>query len=113
MAELELTDGGDMAAEETKAAGIGTLGGSYPSGACREIYFEEKSHDQKIAKLAEAVEYLTAKLKESSDAVAILMAHSHREDGHIVILVERKVAFDHFSESYFFKNPLGRERARG
>ena len=100
-----------MAAEETKAAGIGTLGGSYPPGPCREMYFEEKSHDQKIAKLAEAVEYLTVKLKESSDMLTILMGHSHREDGHIVVAVERK-ASDNFGESYFFKNPLGRERTR-
>ena len=99
-----------MAAEDIKATS-GQLGGSYPTGPCREMYFEEKSHDQKIAKLAEAVEYLTVKLKESSDMLTILMGHSHREDGHIVVPVERK-AFDHFGESYFFKNPLGRERTR-
>ena len=99
-----------MAGEDIKAA-AGQLGGAYPPGPCREMYFEEKSHDQKIAKLAEAVEYLTVKLKESSDMLTILMGHSHREDGHIVVAVERK-AFDHFGESYFFKNPLGRERTR-
>lgn len=78
-------------------------------GPCRELYFHERNVEQKIAKMAAAITYLTHKLKEAGEAIDQLKRHSHSGDTITVPMVQDKHA-DIFSESHFFNNPLGVER---
>ncbi len=97
-----------MAAEETKSAGFGSV----VPGPCREMYWHEKSSEQKIEALAHAVEYLTAKLSESLEVIEKLRNHSHN-GGEITIPFGEKYNGVRMNESYFFKNPIGRDRDSG
>lgn len=81
----------------------------FPEGPCRELYFHERNTEQKIAKMADAIQYLVAKLKEMNASVELLSEHSHA-DGKIVVPMAPEGRENRFSESYFFKNPLGVEK---
>lgn len=93
--------------EQTSA---GPLGGAYPpgQGCAREKYWHEKTADEKCLKLGEAVEYLTRELRESRQELAILRGHEHQRDGRIVVPVNGSGV--RVEESYFYRNPLGREK---
>lgn len=80
-----------------------------PTGPCRELYFHERTDAQKIAKMADAIQYLVAKLKEAGDSIEQLKKHSH-DGGTITVPMIQDRNENRFSESYFFKNPLGVER---
>ena len=84
--------------------------GKEPQGPCRELYFHERTDSQKIAKMADAIQYLVAKMKEAGDTIDQLKRHSHADGKITVPMIRERHADDHFSESYFFKNPLGVER---
>jgi hypothetical protein len=80
-----------------------------PTAPCRELYFHERTDSQKIEKMADAIQYLVQKLKEAGESIDQLKRHSHA-DGQITVPMIQDRHGDRFSESYFFKNPLGVER---
>ena len=80
-----------------------------PPAPCRELYFHERSLEQKVDKLADAVQYLAAKLKEAGDSIDQLKRHSHNGATITVPMIQDRHG-DRLCESYFFKNPLGVER---
>lgn len=80
-----------------------------PTGPCRELYFHERTTEQKVEKMADAIQYLVAKLKEAGDSIEQLKKHSHA-NGVITVPMIQERNDNRFSESYFFKNPLGVER---
>ena len=85
-----------------------------PIGPCREMYWHEMDSLRKIDKMAEAIVYLTAKLKEALDRIDELKDHAHC-DGKIYVpmLEENEGRYrEGGASSYFFKNPLGQEKAR-
>jgi hypothetical protein len=81
-----------------------------PTGPCRELFWHEMNDAQKINKLAQGVEYLAIKLKEAGEVITKLKRHSHSGDEITVPMNDDRSDYDRFSESYFFKNPLGKER---
>lgn len=74
--------------------------------AMRERYWHEKDAEQKIAKLAEAVTYLTAEVKELRAQAADFKVHMHGASG-IVLPLNREKQQEY--DGYFFRNPLGVE----
>lgn len=91
------------------------LGGGVSGGPARELYFHERNADQKIQKLAEAVEYLAVKLLEAHKIIEALENHSHSGSAITVPLnmaTEENREFNPRYATYFFKNPLGKEMIR-
>ncbi len=85
-----------------------TSGFAMPAGAkcAREKYWHEKTAEEKCLKLGEAVEYLTCEIKELRQQANDFKVHMHGASG-ILIPLPDGTQVDH--ESYFFRNPLGRE----
>ena len=99
-----------MAANEKTQAhpqgpGLGAMGAE----CSREKYWHEKGVEERCLKLGEAVEYLTRELREAKQELAILRGHEHQRDGRMVVPVNGTLEGRRFEESYFYKNPLGRE----
>ena len=92
-------------------AGLGAAGVAYPpgQGCAREKYWHEKNADERCLKLGEAVEYLTREVRELRQEMTILRGHEHQRDGRMVVPVNSSLEGRRIEESYFFRNPLGRE----
>ena len=71
---------------------------------CREKYWDEKTPDEKIRQLGEAVEYLQRQVLEQSEIINLFTAHSHLLNGDIVT----KLSAGTPAVPYYMKNPLGR-----
>lgn len=103
-----------MAETETTAGLLitsSTAGVAYPPGGqcAREKYWHEKTAEEKCLKLGEAVEYLTRELRETRLELAVLRGHEHKDDGRMVVPVNAVEGQRRVEESYFYRNPLGRE----
>lgn len=96
-------------------AGLGAAGVAYPDGqgCAREKFWHEKTAEEKFLKLGEAVEYLTRELRDYRQELAILRGHEHQRDGRMVVPVLSSLEGRRIEESYFYRNPLGRENHTG
>lgn len=76
-----------------------------PQGPGREMYWHERNSEQKIAKLADTVQYLSARLIEATELLEKLKLHDH-VNGKIVspLLSEDR---NSFFAPYVLRNPLG------
>ena len=92
-------------ASDTLGGQAGAALGGYPSGPCRELYFHERSLEQKIDKIAEVLEYLALQSKECQEALSILRVHSHAGN-RVTVPLDSNIK----EASWYLKNPLGRER---
>ncbi len=88
-----------------------SAGAKFPGGECaREKYWHEKSAEERCIKLGEAVEYLTREVRELRQQAADFKVHFHA-DNRLFVPLETGTAVKEY-ESYFFRNPLGRESVR-
>lgn len=78
-------------------------------GCAREKYWHEKSTDEKCLKLGEVVEYLTNEIREMRQEIGALRGHEHSQIGSIMVPYGTDLK-NLREESYFFRNPLGREQ---
>ena len=78
-----------------------------PDTAMREKYWEERSLDEKLEKLAETTECLAYRFSELLEVYARLKIHSHSQNGEIVVPLRSDSEF--YRPTYFDRNPLRRE----
>ncbi len=86
--------------------------GSAKSFIGREKYFEEMTADEKTDKIAEALEYAVREIRALRQEVNALRNHAHSPQGDMMVPVRHVVDSDVAPQSYFYRNPLGRERKR-
>lgn len=85
--------------------------GDTVQGPCRELHWHERNTDQKVEKMAEAIESLTYKLREALDLLDQLSQHSHCGELIAVPMRHPRHAYpEGLGASYWLKNPLGKER---
>lgn len=87
---------------------VSVSGGTLGAQCGREKYWHEKNADEKFLALGEAVEYLTREVRELRKQRVEFKAHLHGANQEILILIEIDEKLR--EESYFFRNPLGREK---
>ena len=69
---------------------------------CREKYWSEKTDQEKIFQLGEAVDMMAKRIVELETNLFDLVQHEHGKDGEIVIPLKRA----HFDAPYWLRNIL-------
>ncbi len=77
---------------------------SLPGGPCREKYWSEKTDQEKIIILGEAVDLMAKRMIEMEDTLMRLLQHDHHNGALLVPL-----RYEALDIPYWMKNPLRRE----
>ena len=77
---------------------LGTMG---TMGTNREKYWEEKSVEEKLDKLANAVEHLSRCNNELDAMLVLLKVHTHQANGEIVVPLRLKEGYAMTAGRYF------------